>query len=157
MKKLLLSLVVLVVSIAFTSTVSAQALTTWTWKQYGLSFKAPSVMKIAKNTATEFEATASNMSLSIGVLDYTGATLEDLAGMIGTVAGEIGMSTDSEIGDLQLTTLAGVYIEGTLDGQNVILVVLADDDSNIALWSVIGYEDGLEQVATNVVNSFSIK
>lgn len=147
----------LVLALSMSSASFAQSLTTWTWEDYGLSFKAPSNAKVQKNTDTEFVATNGNIIVGLEVIDYTGATMVQLAEALGEYADAVGFSADTEVGGLQLTTLAGVWIEGTLDGTNTILVVLADDDSNIAVVAAIQYADGQEKIATAIVNSFSIK
>jgi hypothetical protein len=138
------------------ASMSACAQTKFEWKQYGLSFSVPSNFKVAKNTATEFEASNSNIHLTIEVFDHEGISGEALGKTLGEIALELDME-DAEIGELRLTTLEGAYIEGTVDDVGTILVLLIDEDSNIALLSTIVYADGFEKQATNICNSFSIK
>lgn len=129
----------------------------WTWQQYGLSFEAPDALRVTRNNATVYEAAHNDLHLSIQVMDYEGINPESLAEALGETAAELGMSADSDVGELVLTTLEGVYIEGLVDGVNTILVLLFDTESNIALLSTVVYNDGLEQVATDIVNSFVIR
>lgn len=128
----------------------------YTWKQYGLSFSVPSNFKVVENTAESFEAENANMHLAIEVIDYDGIDVEDLGTALGEMANELGMK-NPDIGELGLTTLAGAYIEGKVDGSNVCLVLLIDVESNIALLASVTYGNGYEQQATNIVNSFAIK
>lgn len=136
--------------------VSVNAQQTFTWKQYGLSFKVPSNFKVVENTAESFEAESTNIHLAIEVMDYEGISADTMGEMLGELANEMNMKSP-EIGELMLTTLAGAYIEGKVDGVNVCLVLLMDTDSNIALLASVTYANGFEQQATNIVNSFSIK
>jgi hypothetical protein len=135
---------------------SAEAQTRFEWKQYGLSFSVPSGFKVSKNTATSFEASNSNIHLTIEVFDHDDISGEELGEALGTIAAELDME-DGEIGELRLSTLEGVYIEGTVDDVGTILVLLLDSESNIALLSTIVYADGYERAATNICNSFAIK
>lgn len=128
----------------------------YTWKQYGLSFSVPSNFKVVENTADSFEAENANMHLAIEVIDYDGIDVEELGMALGEMANELNMK-NSEVGELGLTTLAGAYIEGKVDGANVCLVLLVDVESNIALLASITYANGHGQQATNIVNSFAIK
>ncbi len=153
MQKFLLTLVVL-----FAATFAANAQQKYEWKQYGLSFKVPTTFKISENTAESFAAGDKNMDLAIQVIDYDGVDAEDMGGILGELAVEAGMDMEeAEIGELALTTLAGAYIEGEIDGEMTILVVLMDVESNIALFARITYADGFLKQANNICNSFAIK
>lgn len=121
-----------------------------------MSFKVPSNFKVVENTAESFEAESTNIHLAIEVMDYEGISADTMGEMLGELANEMNMKSP-EIGELMLTTLAGAYIEGKVDGVNVCLVLLMDTDSNIALLASVTYANGFEQQATNIVNSFSIK
>lgn len=154
MRKILLLLSIL---LTLHTAIWAQAMTNWNWSQYGLSFDAPSNLKIQTNNATDFVAKSSMLTISINVMDYTGITLEEMAGELGSFAEEIGMAADSEVGPLRLTTLVGVYIDGTLGNKNALLAILADEESNIAVAVAIEYDDEEYELPTKILNSFSIK
>lgn len=83
-------------------------MTTWTWNNYGLSFKAPSNLIIETNTDTTFLAQSSTIKIGIDVLNNIGSTITELAEELGTMAEEYQMSSDTEVGSLHLTNLTGV-------------------------------------------------
>lgn len=143
-----------IVFFAFSMCASSQQ--KFEWEQYGLSFQVPSNFNITENTATSFDAGNGNINLTIEVLDYTGISAETIGTALGELAVQTGMK-NADIGGLALTTLAGAYAEGTVDGANLILVALLDTDSNIALLASIVYADGYEKQATNICNSFAIR
>lgn len=153
MKKIFLLLTMITIT---SLSLSAQN-TKWTWKQYGLSFTAPSSMKVTTNDAVSFAAESNDLHISIEVMDYEGISPETMAAALGQAAGELGMASDSEIGELGLTTLEGIYIDGLVDGIPTTLVLLYDTESNIALLSSLVYSEEYIQKATDVVNSFEIK
>ena len=131
--------------------------TKWTWKQYGLSFTAPSSMKVTTNDAASFAAESDNLHISIEVVDYEGLSPETMGATLGQLAGELGMASDSEIGELSLTTLAGIYIDGLVDGIPTTLVLLYDTESNIALLASVVYTEEYVEESTAIVNSFEMK
>ncbi len=153
MKKVLLLLVLFT---AMTVSLSAQN-TRWTWDQYGLSFEAPSSMKVTENDETKFSSEMNGMAVSMEVMDYEGLTPETMGAALGQAAGEMGMSEDSDIGPLALTSLAGVYIDGVVDGTRMTLAILFDTESNIAVLVTVAYEENMVQMSTDVVNSFEMK
>lgn len=128
----------------------------WEWEQYGLSFSAPSNFEVIENTEDSFEALNRHIHLAIEVFDYEGLDPEDLGMTLGELALELGMR-NVDIGELRLTTLEGAYIESIEDGVGTILILLLDEDSNIALLASIIYDEGFERAATNICNSFAIK
>ena len=145
------------VAVLMASFTSNAQLKTWTWSQHGLSFKAPSDAQVTENSSEVFTAQSADIMITIQLVDYTGVSMEELGTILGTMAAESGMEAGSDIGELQLTTMAGAYVEGTVQGANVIYVLLADEESNIALFAGVVYADGQEKKATDIVNSFVMK
>jgi len=153
MKKTLL--LIIIISAALT-TIDAQN-TRWTWDQYGLSFEAPSKMKVTENDEINFSAEMNGMAISMEVMDYDGMSPETMGAALGQAAGEMGMDSGSDIGPLSLTTLEGLYIDGVVDGTPMTLVLLYDTESNIAVLASIAYTEDLVKVSTDMVNSFQMK
>ncbi|MBK9399224.1 MAG: hypothetical protein IPN55_19110 [Saprospiraceae bacterium] len=151
MKKILLLSILFIASIA-----SINAQTRWTWDQYGLSFEAPSSMKVTENDEIKFSAEMDGMAVSMEVMDYEGLTPETMGGALGEAAASMGMSENSDIGPLALTSLAGVYIDGMVEGTRMTMAILFDTESNIAVIVSIAYTDDMVQVSTDVVNSFEM-
>ena len=153
MKKILL----LLTFITTTSLIVNGQTTRWTWDQYGLSFEAPSSMKVTENDEVNFVAEMNGMALNMSVFDYEGLTPESMGEAIGEAAASLGMSENSDIGPLSLTSLAGVYVDGVVDGSPLTLALLFDTESNIAILVSIAYDDNKAQVSTDVINSFEMK
>jgi len=76
MKKILLLSILFIASIA-----SINAQTRWTWDQYGLSFEAPSSMKVTENDEIKFSAEMDGMAVSMEVMDYEGLTPDNGRGI----------------------------------------------------------------------------
>ncbi len=158
MKKVQLFLLVAFVSIASMS-VNAQTMTTWNWKTYGISFKAPSDFKVQTNTKDEFTAKLSNDLLHLSIIPWRDATLTTatLKSSVRELCTEMGY-TSREIGtitDIQLNGLEGCYAIVSKDGVTLIVEGLLDPSSETNFYAIIVYGGRYEPSAMKIANSFA--
>ena len=155
MKKLLLSFILLFMVF---SAVNAQDLETYTWEQWGVSFKIPAQIEEVENTEYSFIAENEEFAISVEAVDYEGATIDDIAEFLVYLGDQYGLSDalDAEVDLLSIGGFEGLYLEGTIDeGVIMCVAILLDSSSDLALAIRIIYLEGQEETCTNIINSFS--
>lgn len=130
--------------------------TVWSWDQYGLSFEAPSKMTVTQNNEISFSSEMDGLALGLELFDYEGLSPETLGEFLGEAAVNIGMKITRDVGPLALTSLAGAYIDGTVDGTPMTLALLFDTESNIGVMVSIAFLSKYDQTVSNIINSFKM-
>ena len=103
------------------------AQTDMVWDTYGLGFTLPRGMTITENNSEVFSAERSDLSLAIVPFKEGTVGPEELADLLIELARDFDYDVVTDVDDLQLDDLYGLYTEGTKDGAQAVLAALLDE------------------------------
>lgn len=138
----------LIVSNAFAQT------NDWEWSTYKLKFSIFEDCQATTNNSEEFTADCEGISISIFPWIDDEVSVDELANAVIAIAEELDYDEISEASDIELNDFEGVMIEGVKDGVNAVIIGLLDPTSSTNFYSVIIYEDGMEDDAAGIALSF---
>lgn len=128
-----------------------------TFKFFGVSFDVPSNLKIHTQSVNTYDASSSTLSITVNVTDFSEITLNEIAQLVWDKAEEFGMPNNVQANPLRFNSLVGAYKKGVIDKNNFLIGFLVSENSNVAISIAIAYDDKQYELATKILNSFSIK
>lgn len=156
MKKLFLT--ALVAMFTFIGVQAQTALVPYKWDAFGLKFKVPESSDILESSNERF--VVDNPNLRVEIQSYNGPALDsdDMSTVLLSWAEDAGISYNesTEVQSFSGSGLEGVSIEGDRSGDQVAVAIMISTKSNIAVVVSVIYGTGLEQVANDIINSFSM-
>lgn len=156
MKKILLSFVLILVSYTF---VNAQtALVPYKWDAYGLKFQVPENSDILESSETRFVVDNPNLKVEIEAYDGPALGSDDLSNIVIQLAENEGIVYDesTEVQQFANSGLQGMSIEGDRSGDGIAVAMLLSERSNNVVAVKVIYGHGLENVANDIINSFTM-
>ena len=130
------------------------AQTDMVWDTYGLGFTLPRGMTITENNSEVFSAERSDLSLAIVPFKEGTVGPEELADLLIELARDFDYDVVTDVDDLQLDDLYGLYTEGTKDGAQAVLAALLDEGSESNYFVILVYESNTRDMAIELVASF---
>ncbi len=155
--------VLLLLSAAICSLVSAQTLKTWTWDTYKMKFKLPSNMAVQENNADKFEATSTAIAFDIYPRKGENLTYSGMKNAIINWASQTGLryninNTSGDEQPIYLKSINGYWgcaIDGRKDGFPTSILLLIDPDfPDISFYVWLSYSDDYYHDAVQILKSF---
>lgn len=143
----------------FANQVIAQ--TAFEWDYHGIGFEVASDFRVQTNNQSEFTAVSSDGLLAVTLMPWSDASinLDDLAEATLSLAGEMATIDQSTVdGDaIDLGDLEGYFIvAATSDYKSydyILVALLLDTESETNLVAVIGFQDGHDEEAIEILTS----
>lgn len=137
------------------------AQTAYEWDYYGIGFEVASDFDIVANNQSEFTAVSSDGLISVSLMPWSDASidLDHLADATLQLAGELATFDQATVnGDfVDLGDLEGYFIvAATSDYQSydfLLVALLIDTESDTNLVVAIGFEEGNEDEAIDILSS----
>lgn len=144
------------------SATAALAQDTYVWEEYGIGFSVESDLIVDESDIESFTAATREGEISISITPWSDDEVdeENLADAALEIAAELYLFEDSDIdGDyVEIDTFNGFYLvvaPSELDAPDMMIVALMlDTESDTNFVVAIGFEDGNDDEALDVLNSF---
>lgn len=144
------------------SATAALAQDTYVWEEYGIGFSVASDMVVDDSDPESFTATTSEDEISINITPWSDDSVDEdnLGEAALEMATELYLFDDSEVdGDyIEIDTFNGFYLivaPSELDAPDfMIIALMLDTESDTNFVVAIGFEDGNDDEAIDVLNSF---
>ncbi|MBL7831404.1 MAG: hypothetical protein JNK41_10285 [Saprospiraceae bacterium] len=142
------------ISVLFSGAMVLQAQTEFTWDTHGIGFKTAARMKVTTNNADEFEAQSDNIQLNIFPWQDQNINFDDLADATVDIAKQLKFDNVDAADALEIDDFQGFFVHGKKDGVNALILLLLDKKSSTNLIVTIVYQEGFEDVAVKLAESF---
>lgn len=116
---------------------SSFAQSTWSWKQYNISFTLPSTYEVKTNTSSQFTASDGITDFGIFVFSDASVTEETIKDYTAELAVKIGLDEIKEAEELDFNGFHGGLVVGTKDGDEVIICGFMDPESDTNFFATI--------------------
>jgi hypothetical protein len=130
------------------------AQTDMVWDTHGVGFSVPDDFEISANNAEEFTADNGNLFLSILPIQDKTITTDELYDAVVEMATELEYDRIQDGDAVDIDDFTGYYVRGRKDGTTAIVMALLDRESSTNLLVVIVHNDGHEDEAIDIANSF---
>jgi hypothetical protein len=141
----------------FSFTARSQSMQEWTWDEYHVKFSVPTSFKVLSNSSTEFSSGNSNMNLTIYPRRDENLEYNQMSGALARWARENKVSYSGSPNYMEnLNGYWGVYIDGTVSGSPVSLLLIEDPDyPEVTMYIWLSYTSAHYNTAVRILKSFT--
>lgn len=156
MKKNLFTILLVLMPFCFAA--AQTALVPYKWDALGMKFQVPESSDILESSDSKFVVDNPNLRVEIEAYEGLNFSSDEMAEAVMSLAEEQGIIYDesTEVQQFSNSGLQGFSLEGNRDGDGIAVALLLSERSDITAAVTVIYGDGLEDVANDIINSFTM-
>ncbi len=148
--------VILLFALASLAAFTAEA-QSYQWDTYGIGFTVTDDFVVQTNTDEQFYAVSSDGLIDVNVIPWSDASVNKSnleAALIDFVNEELNIRAELDGDEIKLNDFDGYFIVAAYEGDMLLVAFLLDTQSATNLIVQIGFEEGNEDEAIDILTSF---